>query len=174
VAIWGAWGISMVGAVLRRRAIDMPLPRGATRIQGVIEEAEAVESEGGKSCAAYAVALSVGSNRPFVFAGETGALTVRTNDGTRVHVPAGAVRMRSRRPGVRFNGKELWTTLAPQLEKLDHNASERLLQVGDQVTLHGTFERQLDRAPSEDSHGTAYRDGAASLLVATGPVAIDA
>lgn len=172
-AIWAAWLLAVLWSAMAKRSIDMPYSgRAGQTVRGEIESASEIRSPSGRDCAGYAIALSYGCMRPFAFDARVGELTVRLGDGTRLLIPAGAARVRSRARGQAVDGDVLWAALAPRLTEGTRHTSERLLLTGARIAVRGRFDRRVD--PDAARSGDAgYRQAAASMLVARGLVSID-
>jgi hypothetical protein len=176
--VW--WAVTAIAAAVRRRRFRV-LPRGGATtlllppalrdrrepLIGRVIDGDEVSSPSGARCFAYCVELRKGgavASQTMLQHAETAGLVIALDDGSRVEVPAGRIRL----TGVGEHKKldrQLLASRVPFLDDSDPNdlppvpfdaALETILCEGDRLEVHGELSREaVDDAPSDYRHGPA-------------------
>lgn len=181
-------GAVMITSLASRRARRTPPlhPRGAEALpplipfaKGRIRSAEGLASPAsGLACAAWAIELrydAIFGSRVMLRAGETAGMEISLENGERVRIPAGSVRVVQPLPQLADHdvaeledwlrevdpGRALAGELCPAIPF--NVIGEDALQVGDRVELFQQYEPQ-----ALASGGGLYRDSPATILVPRG------
>ncbi|HZO16583.1 MAG TPA: hypothetical protein VFB62_25080, partial [Polyangiaceae bacterium] len=155
--VW--WVVTLVQRKIDARRNRLK-PRGAKRarlgtdnglVGRVVGGASSIVSAGsGSSCLAYDIALRSKRFRksPVMLRyGATGAFEVELDDGSRVEIPAGRIRLRGKTSTLRTSESVVRKQLAlPEREEFElvpyDSVEEVLLRDGDRVAIHGELERE--------------------------------
>lgn len=192
IGVIGYLVVSKIVEVVRRRRNaprpagalrQPPIPHGNRRVGTALRGAEAGSSPSGRSALAWGLVLEC--RRRFLrsarmlSAGESAGFAIQLDDGTRVRVPPGPVRLEGPAASTTSVTPERVASFLAALDPLRlqvkdeldpfpfDRAVEHVLGPDDRVELVAELEARVDNA---DAAAAGYREGAATVLVPKGPV----